>query len=179
MNADINACGQPFINTSGLCQPRKCWGSISHYVRYVDLIQDWCHKVLILDAMVANILYNSSVCQYLKYALNILSIWYLFGKLSCPVTDTRELPQCQLLSSLMTPEMVLTPVTIKLEWWQLSIIIMSTLSLRQPSKPPLTTKLASWRLSNNSDKRHWHRGPQTLRCYGGIKISKNGNKLPK
>ena len=80
MNADINICGQPFINTSG---------SISHYVRYVELIQDWIHKVLILDAMVANILYNSSVCQYLKDALNILSIWYLFGKLSCPVTDTR------------------------------------------------------------------------------------------
>ena len=92
MNADINICGQPFINTSSLCQPRKCWGSISHYVRYVELIQDWFHKVLILDAMVAYILYNSSVCQYLKDALNILSIWYLFGKLSCPVTDTRELP---------------------------------------------------------------------------------------
>ena len=68
-----------------------------------------------------------------------------------------------LVSSLMTPEVVLTPVTIKLEWWQLSIIMMSTLSRRQPPKPPLTTELASWRLSYNSDKRHWHRRPQTLR----------------
>ena len=165
MNVDINAFGQQFINTSGLCQPKKCLGSINHYVRYVQLIEDLFYKVLILDVLVANIfnIYYFKRMLVFKRCVDILSFWYLFGKLSCPVTDTRELSRCQLFSSLMTPTVVLTPVTIKLEWWQLSIIMMSTLSLPQPPKPPLITKLASWRLSHNSDKGHWHRRPQTLR----------------